>query len=141
MDTRLRSYLENGFVLKPSKDLYFKCTACQMPLGANFLTDGSYVWIEGYEHYIYIHDYALSEGFLSNIKQNDFQVPILNEGEAISLRTQITVWPKIHPVPIDQVRKESKKETQEAFIERTMQRAKATFTKFNLDMLSYTLHD
>ena len=74
---RICAYLGSGRVL----DSYMGFACCRFRdcrgqnLGTSDCSDGTWLWPEGFEHYIAVHDISLPEEFLRTVEQNGFEVP------------------------------------------------------------------
>lgn len=74
-DTRLSGYLAAGVPVRQ----YFGCGVCRCcgtELGTSDLTDGTWVWPEGLEHYLQTHELPLPAEFRSTVAANGYQIPL-----------------------------------------------------------------
>ena len=78
-DGRVPAYLTQG----ARAAQYFGvavCRCCGATLGSSDLTDGTWVWPEGLEHYLQAHGLPLPGPFVNTIEQNRYQVPLAARG-------------------------------------------------------------
>lgn len=84
LKTKIIKYLKSGNIYvqwRGFSNCRFKCDPKHRALGTKCLSDGVYVWPEGFYHYIEKHNIILPEAFLEHIKNNNFQVPKISFGE------------------------------------------------------------
>lgn len=76
LNDRICSYLGSGQRITSYMG-YADCrfVDCGRQLGTSDCSDGTWVWPEGFEHYIDVHDIDLPQEFLRTAEQNGFEVP------------------------------------------------------------------
>jgi len=85
-DQRIVSYLDSGFKLRGWLGYSFCRFHCGFPdskMGTWDLTDGTWVWPEGFSHYFKYHNLDIPPLFLEHIEKNNFTINLTPEIEKI----------------------------------------------------------
>ncbi|MDX1514682.1 MAG: hypothetical protein R3174_13170 [Gammaproteobacteria bacterium] len=81
-DPRVIAYLRSGRefrVMLGFSYCRFGCGIADDEMGCRDLTDGEWVWPEGFAHYIEVHGLPLPDEFLATMNANRWQVPEVDE--------------------------------------------------------------
>ena len=76
---QLASYLQSGFKLRGWLGHSFCRFSCGIPrsqMGSSDVTDGVWVWPEGFLHYVEFHNIDLPQEFVFHVQENNYQVNI-----------------------------------------------------------------